>query len=84
MDLHGKEFTSEELSSMMIGDLERGGSSLSIAIGGSNGLSPEVIARSDRRICFGQITMTHQMTRLLLLEQLYRGFKIYKGEKYHK
>ncbi|MBR6960114.1 MAG: 23S rRNA (pseudouridine(1915)-N(3))-methyltransferase RlmH, partial [Clostridiales bacterium] len=75
---------SEELSSMMIEDLERGGSSLSIAIGGSNGLSPEVIARADRRICFGQITMTHQMTRLLLLEQLYRGFKIYKGEKYHK
>ena len=84
MDLHGKEFTSEELSSMMVEDLERGGSSLSIAIGGSNGLSPEVIARADRRICFGQITMTHQMTRLLLLEQLYRGFKIYKGEKYHK
>lgn len=84
MDLHGKEFTSEELSSMMIEDLERGGSSLSIAIGGSNGLSPEVVSRADRRICFGQITMTHQMTRLLLLEQLYRGFKIYKGEKYHK
>lgn len=84
MDLHGKEYTSEELSSLMISDLEKGGSTLSIAIGGSNGLAPEVVKRADRRICFGQITMTHQMTRLLLLEQLYRGFKIYKGEKYHK
>ena len=84
MDLHGKEYTSEELSSLMIADLEKGGSTLSIAIGGSNGLSPDVVSRADRRICFGQITMTHQMTRLLLLEQLYRGFKIYKGEKYHK
>lgn len=84
MDLHGKEHTSEELSALMIGDLERGGSTLSIAIGGSNGLSQAVVSRADRRICFGKITMTHQMTRVLLLEQLYRGFKIYKGEKYHK
>ena len=84
MDLHGREYTSEELSSMMIEDIEKGGSLLCIAIGGSNGLSPEVVARANRRICFGKITMTHQMTRLLLLEQLYRGFKIYKGEKYHK
>jgi len=68
----------------MIEDIEKGGSLLCIAIGGSNGLSPEVVARANRRICFGKITMTHQMTRLLLLEQLYRGFKIYKGEKYHK
>ena len=84
MDLHGKEYTSEELSCLMIEDLEKGGSTISIAIGGSNGLSPEVVSRANRRICFGRITMTHQMTRLLLLEQLYRGFKIYKGEKYHK
>ena len=84
MDLHGKEYTSEEISDLMIDDLERGGSTITIAIGGSNGLSPEVVARADRRICFGKITMTHQMTRLLLLEQLYRGFKIYNNEKYHK
>lgn len=84
MDLHGREYTSEELSSLLISDLEKGGSLIDIAIGGSNGLSPAVVSRADRRICFGQITMTHQMTRMLLLEQLYRGFKIYKGEKYHK
>ena len=84
MDLHGKEYTSEELSEIMISDLEKGGSTLNIAIGGSNGLSPELVKRADRRICFGKITMTHQMTRLLLLEQLYRGFKIYHNEKYHK
>ena len=84
MDLHGKEYTSEELSAVMVSDLEKGGSTLSIAIGGSNGLSPELVKRADRRVCFGKITMTHQMTRLLLLEQLYRGFKIYHNEKYHK
>ena len=84
MDLHGKEYTSEELSEIMISDLEKGGSTLNIAIGGSNGLSPELVKRADRRICFGKITMTHQMTRMLLLEQLYRGFKIYHNEKYHK
>ena len=84
MDLHGKEYTSEELSEIMISDLERGGSTLNIAIGGSNGLSPELVKRADRRVCFGKITMTHQMTRMLLLEQLYRGFKIYHNEKYHK
>lgn len=84
MDLHGREYTSEEISDLLIGDLERGGSTITVAIGGSNGLSPELISRADRRICFGKITMTHQMTRLLLLEQLYRGFKIYNNEKYHK
>ena len=47
-------------------------------------ISPEVRARADRRICFGNITLTHLMTRLVLAEQLYRGFKIAKGEKYHK
>ncbi|MCR5060835.1 MAG: 23S rRNA (pseudouridine(1915)-N(3))-methyltransferase RlmH [Saccharofermentans sp.] len=84
MDIHGKEYTSEELSAVMVSALEKGGSTLSIAIGGSNGLSPELVKRADRRVCFGKITMTHQMTRLLLMEQLYRGFKIFHNEKYHK
>jgi len=84
LDLHGKEYTSEELSEALISDLEKGGSKISVAIGGSNGLSPEVTARADRRICFGQITLTHLMTRLILLEQIYRAFKIAGGEKYHK
>jgi len=84
MDLGGENVTSEKLSSYLTSDIEKGGGTLKIVIGGSNGISPEVRARADRRICFGNITLTHLMTRLVLSEQLYRGFKIAKGEKYHK
>lgn len=84
MDLHGKLMTSEDISEVLVKDIEKGGSKLTVVIGGSNGLSPDVVSRADRRICFGNITLTHQMTRLILLEQLYRGFKIDRGEKYHK
>ena len=84
MDLHGKLMTSEEISKALIEDMERGGSSVTVVIGGSNGLAPDVVKRAQRRICLGNITLTHQMTRLILLEQIYRGFKIASGEKYHK
>ena len=84
MDLHGKLMTSEEISKALVEDMERGGSSVTVVIGGSNGLAPEVVKRAQRRICLGNITLTHQMTRLILLEQIYRGFKIASGEKYHK
>ena len=84
MDLGGENVTSEKLSSYLVSDIEKSGGTLKIVIGGSNGISPDVRARADRRICFGNITLTHLMTRLVLSEQLYRGFKIAKGEKYHK
>ena len=84
MDLGGENVTSEKLSEYLTSDIEKGGGSLKIVIGGSNGISPEVRARANRRMCFGNITLTHLMTRLVLSEQLYRGFKIAKGEKYHK
>ena len=84
MDLGGENVSSEMLSSYLVSDIEKGGGTLKIVIGGSNGISPEVRARADRRMCFGNITLTHLMTRLVLSEQLYRGFKIAKGEKYHK
>ena len=84
MDLGGENVISEKLSEYLISDIEKGGGSLKIVIGGSNGISPEVRARANRRMCFGNVTLTHLMTRLVLSEQLYRGFKIAKGEKYHK
>ncbi|MBQ1894803.1 MAG: 23S rRNA (pseudouridine(1915)-N(3))-methyltransferase RlmH [Clostridiales bacterium] len=84
MDLHGKLMTSEEISEILTDDMERGGASLTVVIGGSNGLDPRVTARANRRICLGKVTLTHQMTRLIVLEQIYRGFKIARGEKYHK
>ena len=84
MDLHGKEPTSEDIASYMKEDFVKGGSVINVVIGGSNGLSPDVVKRADRRICLGKVTLTHQMTRLILLEQIYRGFKIINNEKYHK
>ena len=84
VDLHGKEMTSEEVSSALISSLEKGGGHLTVVIGGSNGIAPEVTSRANLRLCLGKHTMTHTMTRLIILEQIYRGFKIYHGENYHK
>ncbi|MBO7427028.1 MAG: 23S rRNA (pseudouridine(1915)-N(3))-methyltransferase RlmH [Clostridiales bacterium] len=84
LDLHGKLLTSEELSDKLMTGLEKGGSTLTVVIGGSNGLFEELTKRANERICLGKITLTHQMTRLVILEQLYRGFKIAGNEKYHK
>ena len=61
----------------------RGRSGITFLIGGAFGLSEEVRARADERISFSPMTFTHQMVRLLLVEQIYRAFKINRGEKYH-
>ena len=84
IDLHGKQETSEEISKDLIASLERGGGRLNIIIGGSNGISPNVTSKANLRLCLGKHTMTHTMTRLIILEQIYRGFKINSGENYHK
>lgn len=57
---------------------------LNLVIGGAQGLSPEVKKRADRTISLSPLTFPHQMAVLILTEQLYRGFKILKGEPYHK
>lgn len=84
MDLHGKEMTSEQWAEHVRAGFEKGGAELVLLIGGSNGLSPEVVARANERLCLSPMTFTHQMTRLIILEQVYRAFKIMSGEKYHK
>ncbi len=84
LDLHGKQMTSEEWSEHVIRGYEKGGSELVLVIGGSCGLAPEVVARANERLCLSEMTLTHQMTRLIVLEQVYRAFKIHFGEKYHK
>ena len=61
----------------------QGRSSISFLIGGAFGLSKEVRAAADERLSFSQLTFTHQMVRLLLVEQIYRAFKINRHEKYH-
>ena len=84
MDLAGKMYGSEDFAKELVKAFEKGGAEIICVIGGSNGLSPEVLARADQRICLSPMTFTHQMTRLILLEQCYRAFRIERGEPYHK
>ncbi|MEG1287465.1 MAG: 23S rRNA (pseudouridine(1915)-N(3))-methyltransferase RlmH [Clostridium sp.] len=84
MDLKGKQLTSEELSSFVEKCGVTGNSNIVFVIGGSLGLSDEVIRRADYKLCFSKMTFPHQLFRVMLLEQVYRAFRIMKNEPYHK
>lgn len=83
LDLNGKEFDSVAFS-QEVEKIALTNSNLTFIIGGSLGLSPEVLASCDKLICFSKMTFPHQLIRIFLLEQLYRGFKISNNETYHK
>ncbi len=83
LDVFGCELSSEELSARLDALTLQGKSSITFLIGGAFGLSEEVRAAADCRLSFSRLTFTHQMVRLLLVEQIYRAFKISRGEKYH-
>ena len=84
LDLDQKEPNSEEFAEFLMKKLEESGSNLNFVIGGSYGLSDELKKRCNSRISLSKLTFLHQMTRLILLEQIYRGFKILNNETYHK
>ena len=84
LEIHGKALSSEELSSKLQELALEGKSDITFVIGGSDGLSEEVSRRSDLKLSFSRMTFPHQMIRIFLLEQIYRSFKIMKGETYHK
>lgn len=84
LDLAGNQPDSPELARLLPDWLSQGGSEVVFVIGGSNGLAPAILQRAQARLCLSRMTFTHQMTRLLLLEQCYRAFKIGAGEPYHK
>ncbi|MBQ0008812.1 MAG: 23S rRNA (pseudouridine(1915)-N(3))-methyltransferase RlmH [Firmicutes bacterium] len=84
LDLNKKEFTSEEFANFIEEKLVEGGSSISFVIGGSYGLSENLKKRCNSSISLSKLTYLHQMTRLILLEQIYRSFKILNNETYHK
>ncbi|MBR5128971.1 MAG: 23S rRNA (pseudouridine(1915)-N(3))-methyltransferase RlmH [Firmicutes bacterium] len=84
LEILGKNLTSEELASKMEELPLMGKSHVTFIIGGSLGLSKEVSKRSDFKLSFSKMTFPHQMMRVILLEQVYRAFKINKNEAYHK
>ena len=84
MDLKGKEITSEEFSKHLDNCGVLGNSNIVFVIGGSLGLSQEVIKRANYKLCFSKMTFPHQLFRVMLLEQIYRAFRISNNEPYHK
>ena len=84
LEINGKSFSSEKLAEHMKKLTISGKSSVLFVIGGSLGLSREVSARADLKLSFSAMTFPHQMMRVILLEQIYRAFKIMKNEAYHK
>lgn len=84
LDSKGTQFSSIELSSFIHEKQLSGGSTISFVIGGSNGLSAEVLSRANAIISFGKITFPHQLFRVVLMEQIYRAFTIIAGLPYHK
>ena len=82
--IEGHMLSSEELAEKMGSLTVGGGSHIQFIIGGSLGLSEKVMRRADFALSFSRMTFPHQLMRVVLLEQVYRGFKILAGEPYHK
>ena len=83
LDLHGKQFSSEEFSAKIDSISLNYNSSITFIIGGTLGISSEVLNCADEKICFSKMTFPHQLIRVFLLEQLFRAFKISNNETYH-
>ncbi|ASB91508.1 23S rRNA (pseudouridine(1915)-N(3))-methyltransferase RlmH [Bacillus sonorensis] len=82
--IEGKMKSSEELADNMDRLATYGKSKVTFVIGGSLGLSDAVLKRADEKLSFSRMTFPHQLMRLILLEQVYRAFRINRGEPYHK
>ncbi len=82
--IKGKMLSSEELADRLDKLATYGKSKIAFVIGGSLGLSDEVLQRSNEQLSFSRMTFPHQLMRLILLEQIYRAFRINRGEPYHK
>ena len=82
LDEHGREFRSIEFADFMQRKMSSG-KDLALVIGGAYGFSPAVYARANGKISFSQMTFSHQMIRLMAIEQIYRAMTILRGEPYH-
>lgn len=84
LDVRGEDWSSTALAEALSRWEMTGKSQITFIIGGDLGLSPEVLSRSDLRLSLSRMTFTHPIARLLLTEQIYRAFRIHRGEPYHK
>src|ERR1044071_7343038 len=84
LDAEGAEWTSQELAAQLKNWEGSGVKEVAFVVGGPNGLAPELVARADKRWSLSRLTLTHEMARVLLLEQLYRAFTIVHGLPYQK
>jgi len=83
LDERGREFTSHEFAAFINSTLEKGVREMTFIVGGSLGLDESVTERADAVLALSRWTLTHELARLVLLEQLYRAFTILRGKTYH-
>ncbi|NLL81067.1 MAG: 23S rRNA (pseudouridine(1915)-N(3))-methyltransferase RlmH [Tissierellia bacterium] len=84
LEIQGREISSEELSKRIENLMIEGNSDITFIIGGSLGLSDTVSGKSNFKLSFSKMTFPHQLMRMILLEQIYRAYKIMRNEPYHK
>lgn len=84
LDERAKAITSEAFAACLSAARDRGQSAMHFVIGGADGLEPELMARAERGISFGSMTLPHQLVRVLVLEQIYRAMTICAGHPYHR
>lgn len=84
LEIDGKQFSSEDLAKKIESLSTYGKSNITFIIGGSLGLSSSITKKSNLALSFSKMTFPHQLMRMILLEQIYRAFRINRGEPYHK
>ena len=84
LEIAGKLLTSEEFAEEIKNVSVRGYSKITLIIGGSNGFNKKVSSKADLKLSFGRMTMNHKLMRVVILEQIFRCFKIINNEAYHK
>ena len=84
LDIGGQLLSSTDIADRLAALGLEGRSSVAFVLGGAAGLAPDVMTRADERLSLGRITLPHQLARVVLLEQLYRSFRIMRNEPYHR
>jgi len=84
LEIGGRHITSEDLADWIGAHGIEGRSHVAFVVGGTAGLSPDVLERAQERLSLSRMTLPHQLARVVLLEQVYRAFRIMRGEPYHR